>query len=159
MQLGRYVKIAIDQNRATAVVTERLKHRLCQVLPCGWAEVNTCESALHCENIRHIFQFFIQGNAGCGFLRLLHSEARVLVAEVLVHFAKDERKYAALAWILLVITPVHEDVLLTRVAVKIAVKDQASLLVDLLDEPLGMPDRGMQSLVRRLPSAIQVAAG
>jgi len=117
-----------------------LQHLRRKVLSLELASVKTRERALHCEDIRHILEFFKHCYSSCGLLRLLYAEPRVLKVEIWVHFAQDEGEDSCFSRRIFLVAPVHEDILFSRMAVQVTVKNQTALLVDLLQELLRMVD-------------------
>ena len=117
-----------------------LEHLRREMLASSGTKVNACERALHREDVGHVLQFLVQGDSRCGFFGFLNAESRVVIAEVLVHLSKNEWENATFSRIVLIIASVHEDVLFSRVAVKIAEEYEASLLMNLLDQALCMED-------------------
>ena len=127
------------------------------MLPCRLTHVQPRERALHRIYVRHILELLVQGNTRSRLFRLLHPESRVLIAEIRVHFRKNEGEDSTLARILAIVAAIHEDVLFARVSMQVAKHDQSALLMDLLHQPLGVENGRVKGLVWSLPAAVQVA--
>jgi len=99
----------------------------------GFAHVHSSEGALHGVDAGHVLEFFEESHTGCTFLGFLHSETRGVEAEVRVHFGEEVGQDSTLARVVFKIAPVHEYVLLPRMAVQIAEHDNCALFMDLLN--------------------------
>ena len=78
--------------------------------------------------------------------------------EVGTEFREHEWEDAALLRLGLVVAAVHEHVLFSRVAVQVAVQENASLVVQIPYQLLGVVDRRVQVLVWGLPTPVEVTA-
>ena len=82
-------------------------------------KVHPRKCAFHGKYIRYVLQILIQGYAGSGLLALLDPESRGIKAEIFADLRKKVGEDPCLLWHLWVVASVHEDVMLSGVAVKI----------------------------------------
>jgi len=82
-------------------------------------KVHPREGTFHGKYIRHILQILIQGYAGSGLLALLDPESRGIKAEIFADLRKKVGEDSRLLRHLWVVASVHEDVVLSGVAMQI----------------------------------------
>ena len=118
--------------------------------------VIAAKRALHRVDIGVSSELIEQCDSGSGLLALLVAEARICVNEEGIDGAQNERKQPGVLW-LCSVTPIHKNVLTSRMPVKVAEQLQFSFLRELEHQLLRVVNCRVQHLTRLLPSSIEVA--
>ena len=124
-----------------------------EVLILKLAFVSATETCLKREDARY-FQLSEKCYTSCCLFGSMHSEARVFKREEIKKLAHNEWKNSRCMRSVFEVVAIHENVLATRVTVKIATHDDLSLFVEISNHPLHVPVLWMQILGRNFIAPI-----
>jgi hypothetical protein len=127
------------------------------VLVLNLALISSTKGGLHGKNVRDL-EFFVHGDSSSSVFHFVHGESTLLEGEVVQQLGHDVGEHSGGMGLVLQIVAVHEDVLLARVAMQVAVQHKFSFLHELSYQSLHSEDLGVDHLARSLPPPIQVLA-
>lgn len=123
----------MDEQCATEVLPQCLKHLGGHVEALFFSEVNACERRLHRVDQILSLQLFEESDPGCCGLVFLDAEPTVIEGEVGVQLAQHEWKDSAYIWVLRPVAAIHEYVVFTTVPVQVTKHSEASFRLYLLN--------------------------